>query len=63
MIFEPPSATINYMKKQSEKFTREWFVEQGRIGGKKTKELYGTSHYAKIRKKDVDNLPKEDKKQ
>jgi hypothetical protein len=37
------------MKKEIRKFTREWFVEQGRIGGLKTKEKYGTNHYSKIR--------------
>ena len=34
-----------------EKYTREWFIEQGRIGGNKTKELYGLKHFEKIRKK------------
>lgn len=44
------------MKKKLEKYTKEWFAEKGRIGGKKTKELYGTKHFAKIRRKKVDNL-------
>lgn len=39
------------MKKKPEKFTREWFVEEGKKGGYKTKELYGLKHYSKIRKK------------
>jgi len=47
------------MKKKLIKFSREWFVEQGRIGGAKggnrTKELYGLQHYSKMGKKKVDN--------
>lgn len=38
------------MKKHPEKFTREWFVEQGRIGGLKTKEKYGTKQFEKLNK-------------
>lgn len=46
------------MKKKPEKYTKEWFAEQGSLGGKRTKELYGLNHFAKIRRKKVDN-PKE----
>lgn len=47
------------MKKQPVKFTREWFVEQGRLGGLKTKEIHGLKHFRKLnekRKKKVDNF-------
>lgn len=47
------------MKKKPEKYTKEWFAELGRQGGKKTKELYGLKHYSKMGKKKVDNLKKE----
>jgi hypothetical protein len=47
------------MKKKPEKFSREWFVEQGKLGGAKggnrTKELYGLQHFSKMGKKKVDN--------
>ena len=36
------------MKKKPEKFTREWFVEQGRLGGLKTKEIHGLKHFRKL---------------
>ena len=49
-----------------EKYTREWFVEQGRSGGTKTKELYGVKHFKKLNqlkknKKKVDNSKKASK--
>lgn len=45
-------------KKIPKKYTREWFVEMGRIGGQKTKDLHGRKHFIKIPslKKRVDNL-------
>lgn len=45
------------MKKKSPEFTKEWFAEQGRIGGKKTKALYGLKHYANINPKNKKNKP------
>lgn len=36
---------------EQKEFTREYFVEQGRKGGQKVKELYGLTHFKKIRKK------------
>lgn len=32
-------------------YTREYFVRMGKIGGKKTREKYGTNHYSKINPK------------
>ncbi len=29
-------------------YTREYFVKMGKIGGRKTKKLYGLKHYSKI---------------
>lgn len=57
----PKMCYLLNMKKQSEKFTREWFVEQGRLGGLRTKELHGLKHFRKLnekRKKPVDNFKK-----
>lgn len=39
------------MKKKFKEFTKEWFAEQGRLGGEKTKKLYGTTHYSSINPK------------
>lgn len=36
------------MKNKPEKFTREWFQEQGRLGGLKTKEIHGLKHFRKL---------------
>lgn len=50
------------MKKKLEKFTREWFVEQGRIGGLKTKEIHGLKHFRKLNSdRKVDKSKKKDK--
>ena len=49
------------MKKQIEKFTKEWFAEQGRIGGEKTKSLYGLKHYSKMSQAKVDKSKKLEK--
>lgn len=60
MFDQPPFMCYPfYMKKQPVKFTREWFVEQGRLGGLKTKEIHGLKHFRKLnekRKKKVDNF-------
>ena len=48
-------ASIKNMKEteKPKEFTREYFVEQGRKGGEKVKELYGLTHFQKIRKKGI----------
>ena len=43
------------MNKEPKKYTREWFVEQGRKGGFIIKEKYGLNHFSKMGKKRVDN--------
>ena len=56
------------MEKQEEvKFTREWFVEQGKLGGEKLKRLYGEKYFTQTlpqirEKKRVDKLKKMQKK-
>lgn len=49
------------MNKQPEKYTREWFIEQGRLGGLRTKELHGLKHYSRMGKKKVDKSAKDKK--
>lgn len=49
------------MKKEIKKFTREWFVEQGRIGGQKTKEIHGLKHFRKLNEDKVDKSKKRNK--
>jgi hypothetical protein len=44
--------SVNERRSMEEKvYTREWFVQQGKKGGLKTKKLYGLNHYSKINPK------------
>lgn len=49
------------MKEKPKKYTREWFVEQGRKGGQKTKDLYGRKHFKEIPSLKVDKSKKLEK--
>jgi hypothetical protein len=44
---------MNENNEKPKVFTREYFVEQGRRGGQKVKELYGITHFEKMSRKGV----------